>query len=284
MSWIKIDTKITNHWLWQDPERLKWWLDLLFMASWKDKQVLHDSRLINLQRGQMIASVPFLMARWEKSKPTIIKYLRCFEEEGMISRYTVYRYTHIITICNYDRYQCGEVPSVDPLVYPLNQENISSKVNLSKNEVTDSKSNTLSGKKDKDVDPLVYPLFYPLVYPIKEEYNNNNNISTCVRACAREEEFIQAMKCDQVWRELIGMNHHLNKDEPMVLNEWLDKFYLETQCRDLKHRDLSDAKRHFNDWLKKQLQNLKQYANTTADKRRGTEVGATSEKDYSTSF
>lgn len=59
-GWIKINRKIIEHWLWQDAERLKWWLDLLFMASWEERKTTHDAHLITLQRGQMVASIGYL--------------------------------------------------------------------------------------------------------------------------------------------------------------------------------------------------------------------------------
>lgn len=104
-GWIKINREIVNHWLWTDSERLKWWLDLLFMAQWDDKKVLHDSHLFTLKRGQIIASVAFLCERWEKSKMTVLKFLQMLEGEEMIKREILYRQTPIITICNYDKYQ-----------------------------------------------------------------------------------------------------------------------------------------------------------------------------------
>ena len=104
-GWIKINREIVNHWLWQDAERLKWWLDLLFLANWDDKKVLHDSHLFTLKRGQIIASVAFLCERWGKSKMTVLKFLQMLEGEEMIKREILYRQTPIITICNYEKYQ-----------------------------------------------------------------------------------------------------------------------------------------------------------------------------------
>ena len=49
-GWIKISRELPKHWIWQDAERLKWWLDLLLMASWDDGQVLSGgSRLIEIK-------------------------------------------------------------------------------------------------------------------------------------------------------------------------------------------------------------------------------------------
>lgn len=126
-GWIKINREIVNHWLWQDAERLKWWLDLLFLANWDDKKVLHDSHLFTLKRGQIIASVAFLCERWEKSNKTVIKYLQMLESEEMIKREVVHRQTPIITICNYELYQDNVQTKVQTQVQTIVQTNKESK-------------------------------------------------------------------------------------------------------------------------------------------------------------
>ena len=103
--WIKIDTAITEHWIFSNAEYFKWWFDLLSMAAWRDHKVMHDTHLFTLERGQIIASVSFLTERWNRSKPTIIKYLQLLEKEDMIHRSTLYGKIAIITICNYGSYQ-----------------------------------------------------------------------------------------------------------------------------------------------------------------------------------
>ena len=100
-GWIKIGRDITNHWIWTDPERLKWWLDMQLMASWEDREVMHDSHVFTLRTGQLIASEKFLARRWGRSRPTIKRFLCQLKQSGMISRETLYRQTAVITICNY---------------------------------------------------------------------------------------------------------------------------------------------------------------------------------------
>ena len=126
-GWIKINREIVNHWLWSDAERLKWWLDLLFLANWDDKKVLHDSHLFTLKRGQIIASVAFLCERWEKSNKTVIKYLQMLESEEMIKREVIHRQTPIITICNYELYQDNVQTQVQTQVQTIVQTNKESK-------------------------------------------------------------------------------------------------------------------------------------------------------------
>ena len=143
-GWIKINREIVNHWLWQDAERLKWWLDLLFMAQWDDKKVLHDSHLFTLKRGQIIASVAFLCERWEKSNKTVIKFLQMLESEEMIKREVVHRQTPIITICNYELYQDNVQTQVQTQVQTIVQTNKESKEYIIHNNARTREENFLS--------------------------------------------------------------------------------------------------------------------------------------------
>ena len=137
-GWIKLNRSITSHWLWQDAERFKWWCDLLFLAAWEDRQTMHDAHIFTLKRGQLVASVSYLADRWGKSHPTIIKFLKSLEAEGMITRQVLYRQTSIITICKCGSYgeQCDDTlysiidtqvdTQVDTIVY-TKKENKESK-------------------------------------------------------------------------------------------------------------------------------------------------------------
>ena len=107
-GWIKISRRISNHWLWDDAERLQWWLDLLLMASWQDTEAYDDTHHFTLHRGQLIASVSYLSNRWRRSAPTILKFLRLLEDDKMITREILFRKTAIITIVNYASYQATE--------------------------------------------------------------------------------------------------------------------------------------------------------------------------------
>ena len=255
-NWIKINREITNHWLWEDAERLKWWFDLLFMASWDDHKVMHDSHLFVLHKGELIASVSFLVERWDKSKPTIIRFLTLLQQEGMISRRTLYRQTPIITICNYERYQEQDNANVDTLI-------------------------------DTQVDTLVDPI----VYPNKEgkEYNISSTTTKRARARTREEnpDYIAELKDSPLWLEQMAMKFHLSSNE---LTKRLNDFSLDLKCRGTEHRNLTDTKRHFCDWLRIQIQTEKRQQQdetnrrNNQDKRRGAEVTATSAEDYEGAF
>lgn len=106
-GWIKIHRDIAKHWISQDMEKLGRWLDLLIMASFEDNKVLVGDKLIEVKRGQMIASCDFLAKRWGCSKSTVFKFLELLESDNMVERYTERKITKL-TICNYDSYQQRE--------------------------------------------------------------------------------------------------------------------------------------------------------------------------------
>ena len=103
-GWIKIYRDLQDHWLAQDMEKLGRWTSLLLMAAHETKKVLVGNQLIELKRGQIIASNSFLAERWHTSERTVLRFLDLLESDSMLHRCT-HRKVTIITICNYDSYQ-----------------------------------------------------------------------------------------------------------------------------------------------------------------------------------
>lgn len=104
MRWIKLNASITEHWIWQDSEKLKWWLDLILLAAWKDRKQLVGKQVVLLQRGQLIAPISYLCKRWKRSRTMVENFLKNLQEDGMISKGTTNTIA-IITIANYEIYQ-----------------------------------------------------------------------------------------------------------------------------------------------------------------------------------
>lgn len=288
-GWIKISREIASHWLWQDAERLKWWLDLLFLAAWEDKQVLHDSHLFVLRRGQIIASISFLSERWGKSHPTIIKFLRLLEGEDMIKRSTIYRQTSILTICNYEKYQCNDDSTlntqIDSIVDRQNDGKIRGKVDKPITEISIIKSDSLRYKDEMKVNTIVDSQVYTIVDGNKE-YKNNNSTSISSKGESKNLKFIEELKNAQIWLEQMAMRFHISIDE---IVRRLDDFALDCDCRGTEHQDFNDTRRHFNDWLRIQLEAEKRKNNVSdrqksENKRRGSDVTATSADDYEGAF
>lgn len=115
--WIKVYYSIKSHWLWEHPVKMKWWLDMLFIAEYKQKEINIHNKVYIIERGQLIASYSFLRERWayindkgHKCTPsplTIGNFLKLLVVEEMISidKKVLPNRTSLITIINYDRYQ-----------------------------------------------------------------------------------------------------------------------------------------------------------------------------------
>lgn len=116
-GWIKIHRDIASHWIFQDSEKFKWWIDMLFLASYEDNKVLVGNRIAEVKRGQFQGSLSFFMKRWRVSKDRVINFLRLLQAEGMILKETD-RNIPLITICNYESYQ--DVPDNLPYYLPDN--------------------------------------------------------------------------------------------------------------------------------------------------------------------
>lgn len=94
-----------EHWIWNtSSRRFQRWVDLLFLASWKDREVGFGSSIVKLKRGQIVTSLRTLMRRWKTNNTTVANTLKLFADNGMIKCYRGKSYM-LITVTNYDKYQ-----------------------------------------------------------------------------------------------------------------------------------------------------------------------------------
>lgn len=104
MSWLKIDRKIQSHWIWKDPIKLKWWLDILLTVNYTDNKVLIGFDIVECKRGQSVLSLKSWGERWNVSKDTVRNFFKLLEKDSMIIHENISKTTRI-TICNYELYQ-----------------------------------------------------------------------------------------------------------------------------------------------------------------------------------
>lgn len=317
-GWIKINRAITEHWLWQDAERLKWWFDLLFLAAWEDKQQLVGKQLVSLQRGQLIASLSFLCKRWGRSRSMVESFLNLLQKDGMISK-KANNNIAVISVLNYEKYQTTSDAYLD--AYLETSQNT-----CKSNGLERAKANVdayleahheaypdahLCAYLDAYLDaylkqavtlentegcgskaaPVNAYLNAPIDAPIDATNKEYILTTTSSNAHARESKdlkFVEELKGSQFWLEQMAMNFYISTDE---IKNRLDKFYLDCKCRGTEHQNLNDTRRHFNDWLRIQLgaeqkkeQGYGRNRQEQTDKRRSTEITATKAKDYEGAF
>ena len=107
-GFIKIHRKILDSEVWKYRKPIhpfQAWIDLLLYVNWEDNNVVHDSVIYELKRGEMLYSLRFLGKRWGWSKNKVGQFLRNLEHTKSIK--LVYEKGHRISkliIYNYNKY------------------------------------------------------------------------------------------------------------------------------------------------------------------------------------
>jgi len=103
-GWIKIFRSIRDHWIWKDPEKLQWWIDLLLEVNHEDKKIAIGYDIFECSRGQSLNSLLTWAKRWNTNKSKVIRFLSMLQKDDMIRIENVKKTTRI-TVCNYGDYQ-----------------------------------------------------------------------------------------------------------------------------------------------------------------------------------
>ena len=103
-GWIKLNKRIRKHWLWEHPEYLQAWIDMLMMANWQDRKKLFKMELHEIKRGEFPASIRKLSTRWNWSIGKTQRFLNLLKSDTMIDTLTDTGYT-VVKIVNYEQYQ-----------------------------------------------------------------------------------------------------------------------------------------------------------------------------------
>jgi hypothetical protein len=104
MSFIKIDRRIFNHWVFDDPWSFKAWIDLIGMANFERSNFAINGRMFNVERGELIRSGQTLARRWNCSVCKVRKFLSMLEGDGMVVIKSELLATRI-KIAQYEDYQ-----------------------------------------------------------------------------------------------------------------------------------------------------------------------------------
>lgn len=245
-GWFKVYRSLDEHWISQDMEKLGRWTWLLMKASHEDTKVVEGNKVIELKRGQLIASLSLLEAKWGVTRKTVMRFLDVLEREEMLHR-QVHQGITIITICNYEGYQ--------------------------------GKKKCDSTDMSTDRSPLSPPTSPPIQEDkeVKEIYN-----TTTAHTCTREQDFINQYRKEGRWADACMILHLRSIEECERL---FDRWILEYQHKGQTHQDYTDFKGHFIQWARITIQKEKNNGNNIKqDKRRGFQVVANSPEDYQGSF
>ncbi len=103
-GWIKLYRNLREHWIWEDPVKLRWWIDMLLQANHHDKKVALGNEIILIRRGSFHTSELKLAKRWCTSKKSARTFLDLLQNDGMINMVKSFKGT-TIEVSKYGDYQ-----------------------------------------------------------------------------------------------------------------------------------------------------------------------------------
>lgn len=103
-GWISLHRQVQSHWIWKDPQKFQWWVDILLTVNNSDIKVNIGFEIFDCKKGESLMSIQSWAARWGVSKDTARNFLKLLEKDKMITCVSIGKSTRL-TVCNYVSYQ-----------------------------------------------------------------------------------------------------------------------------------------------------------------------------------
>lgn len=270
-GFIPISRKLFDNFLWKEKRefsRAEAWLDLIQLARFEansTKEVI-NGQVVEYGLGERPLSLRLLADRWQWSKNRVDKFLDLLVSERMITKRTAFgtakgtadgtgkgtdkrtRQT-VISICNYASYN-------------------------SKVEITGQPKGQQEGQQTgQDTGQS------------RDNINKENKYNILL-TCAHESRFLdqeitecfKTLKADQQWIEFIMLScfrrGYKDLTEEKVIG-YLEMFFLDLQARGEDKKALADAKSHFANWIKIELEKQHKHNGTNKQTTGSSQSGIT---------
>ena len=266
-NWVKLYRKIED-WRWyKDAITFHLFIHLLLNVNYCPSANGENI----LGRGQIMVTRRSLTESTnisDRSIRTCIEKLQK-SKEILISQKATNR-PHIITICNYDSYQSGFVPSNIQLTYNQHTANMQSTHDQQTDNIPVTTYKNIRNKEIKknisSTSARAREVENFEVLDGKEEKENQQKK-------ARKESFLELLEQDELWLGAIARKFSLARVELVKCR--LEDFDLDMICRGkTTHTDIQDYKSHFVDWLYKNnsatSKSNNQYGVSKQDKQTGS--------------
>ncbi len=105
-GFITLHRSVQKHWIWQEPEALKFWVALLLEANWQEKKTMFNGSLLTVKRGELVFGRIKYSRELNISEKKIRRYLDLLEKENMITKgQQKSNKFSLISITNYESFQ-----------------------------------------------------------------------------------------------------------------------------------------------------------------------------------
>tara|TARA_B100002003_G_C14125543_1_gene541344 strand:+ start:636 stop:1346 length:711 start_codon:yes stop_codon:yes gene_type:complete len=140
-GWIKLHRKITQTSFYKDSQAVHLAIHLLLKANHSDVKIIFNNEEVSIKRGSMITGRHALSRETGIHESTIYRKLKVLEKVGFSHIKSNNKYS-IITIINYDAYNCINYQGEQHIEQPEN------------NQRTQTRMNKNDKKKEKELSPL----------------------------------------------------------------------------------------------------------------------------------
>lgn len=103
-GWIKLSRGINSHWIWSDPVKFQWWIDILLTVNFTDTKVVIGYKVFDCKRGESLMSLLSWAKRWNVGKSVVNNFFAMLKRDKMIETKSE-TVTIRLKVCNYDSYQ-----------------------------------------------------------------------------------------------------------------------------------------------------------------------------------
>ncbi len=126
-GFVSLHRSIRDHWIWDDPIKLKWWLDILMECNHSEQKVSIGFDLITCKRGESLNSLLTWGKMWRVDVSTVRRFFKLLENDKMIVTKNVQKTTRL-TVCNYDTYNTPSTGKTIPKQSKSNPDAIRSQL------------------------------------------------------------------------------------------------------------------------------------------------------------
>lgn len=227
---ILITKDIQNSWIFQDSEKLKWWLDLVLMAD---------------EKGEVNMSLSGLSRRWDAPKTTVHRFLTKLIG-GTVNGTKAEHQSERITLHISDDYKGMR----------------NSKWNKSGTTSGTLQEDPLSSPSlSSPTPPSITPPIIPQENPPRPSrtctHTHEESFDLKVGVLASEEKYIRQYQQEGLWADA-AMSAHLTIPQ---VQQIFDEFVVEQKHNSSKHSDYPDFKRHFLNYLRVKAEILRKQSN-----------------------
>jgi hypothetical protein len=162
-GWIKLNREINNHWVFQNSDYFKWWVDILLEVNYAPAKVVIKGKIYECDRGEKLYSLDTWAIRWKTNKSKVRRYFDLLQKENMIELKNETQTTRL-KVCKYEDYQETEKESETQTKRKRN----ANETHLTPIKESNNNKNIIDSKANLEIRTLA---FKETLIPFKQKYS-----------------------------------------------------------------------------------------------------------------